>query len=58
MKPIQWMQETVWIARDEKGNIIRASDLSPGELLQLAEELRIKANQKVGETNGANDYTR
>ncbi len=50
MKPVEWKLETVWIARDEKGNIIRASDYSPGELLKLAEELRIKANQKVGET--------
>lgn len=50
MKPAEWKQETVWIARDEKGNIIRASDHSPRELLQLAEMLRIKANSKVGET--------
>lgn len=43
MKPVEWKLENVWVARDEQGIIIRASDYSPGELLQLAEELRQKA---------------
>ncbi|WP_160308941.1 hypothetical protein [Paenibacillus sp. DMB20] len=43
MKHAEWKLETVWVARDEQGNIIRASDYSPGELLQQAEELRQKA---------------
>lgn len=47
MKPAEWKLEKVWIARDEQGNIIRASDCSPGELLQLAEELRQKAKGKM-----------
>ena len=38
-----WMQETVWVARDKAGNISRASDTSPSELLQLAEELKEKS---------------
>lgn len=49
MNPATWKLESVWVARDEDGKVVRYSDVSPYELLRHAEELRIKAN-KGGET--------
>lgn len=40
MKNSAWSKEEVWVARDANGNIIRAQDTSPTELLAIAEGLR------------------
>lgn len=39
-----WAKEEIWVARDDRGQIVRVSDISPQEMLEEAERLRIVAN--------------
>lgn len=47
---MSWNQELVWVARNERNEIIRAQDQSPQDAIKAAEDIHKKVMSKDDDT--------